>query len=112
MADLYNTAKEVFAYDPSIKGIDGYVTLEFIGFHQTFEEAQLLMDTAAKATLERFENNPVEVDIDDTEYLNGYKQKLEDDYKDKSDRHLFHVYGNRLYHWYIIKSNKTSADIN
>ena len=112
MADLYNVSKEVFAYDPSVKGTDGYVTMEFIGFHQTLEEAQLLMDTAVKATLERFENNPVEVDTEATEYLKGFKQKLEEEYKDQSDRHVFHIYGNRLHHWQIVKSNKTSADIN
>lgn len=112
MADLYNVTKEVFAYDPVAKVTDGYVTLEFVGFHQTLEEAQLLMDTAVKATLGRFENNPVEVDTEATEYLKGFKQELEEDYKDEADRHVFHIYGNRLHHWQIVKSNKTSADIN
>lgn len=111
MADLYNVIKEVFVYDPTAQGSDGYVTNEFVGFHQTLEEAQLLMDTAVKATLERFENNPIEVDDMTTEYLKDL-QREQEEIEDQPGHHVFHIYGKRLYHWQIIKSNKTSADIN
>lgn len=115
MADLYNVVKEVFAYDPSTQGIDGYVTIEFIGFHLSLEEAERLLGTASRASIENYSANYIEVEPEVTKVLTERKEELEKEYANDCGtlpHHEFYIQGNRLHHWYIAKSNKTSADIN
>lgn len=115
MADLYNVVKEVFAYDPSTQGIDGYVTIEFIGFHLSIEEAEHLLGTASRASIENYSANYIDVEPEVTKVLTERKEELEKEYAGDHGalpHHEFYIQGNRLHHWYISKSNKTSADIN
>ena len=115
MSELYNVVKEVFAYDPSTQGIDGYVTMEFIGFHLSLEEAEHLLGTASRASIENYSTNYIEVEPEVTKVLTERKDELEKDYTGDHGilpHHEFYIQGNRLHHWYIAKSNKTSADIN
>lgn len=115
MADLYNVVKEVFAYDPSTQGIDGYVTMEFIGFHLSLEEAEHLLGTASRASIENYSANYIDVEPEVTKVLTERKEELEKEYASDHgtlSHHEFYIQGNRLHHWYISKSNKTSTDIN
>lgn len=115
MADLYNVVKEVFAYDLSTQGIDGYVTMEFIGFHLSLEEAERLLGTASRASIENYSANYIDVEPEVTKVLTERKEELEKEYANDCGtlpHHEFYIQGNRLHHWYIAKSNKTSADIN
>lgn len=114
MSELYNVVKEVFAYDPSTQGIDGYVTMEFIGFHLSLEDAKRLVGTSYRAYIENYSANYIEVEPEVTKVLTERKEKLEKEYANDNGillHHEFYIQGNRLHHWYIAKSNKTSADI-
>lgn len=115
MSELYNVVKEVFAYDPSTQGIDGYVTMEFIGFHLSIEEAERLLGTASRVSIENYSANYIDVEPEVTKVLTERKEELEKEYASDHGilpHHEFYIQGNRLHHWYIAKSNKTSADIN
>lgn len=115
MSELYNVVKEVFAYDPSTQGIDGYVTMEFIGFHLSIEEAEHLLGTASRVSIENYSANYIDVEPEVTKVLTERKEELEKEYANAHGilpHHEFYIQGNRLHHWYISKSNKTSADIN
>lgn len=115
MSELYNVVKEVFAYDPSTQGIDGYVTMEFIGFHLSLEEAERLLGTASRVSIENYSANYIDVEPEVTKVLTERKEELEKEYASDHgtlQHHEFYIQGNRLHHWYISKSNKTSADIN
>lgn len=115
MSELYNVVKEVFAYNPVTQGIDGYVTMEFIGLHLSLEDAERLVGTSYRAYIENYSANYIEVEPEVTKVLTERKEKLETEYADDHGilpHHEFYIQGNRLHHWYISKSNKTSADIN
>lgn len=115
MSELYNVVKEVFAYDPVTQGIDGYVTMEFIGLHLSLEKAERLVGTSYRAYIENYSAKYIEAEPEVTKVLTEYKEKLEKEYVNGTGillRHKFYIQGNMLHHWYISKYNKTSVDIN
>lgn len=115
MPELYNVVKEVFVYNPVTQGIDGYVTMEFIGLHLFLEDAERLVGTSYRAYIENYSANYIEVEPEVTKALTERKEKLEKEYANDNGillHHEFYIQGNILHHWYISKYNKTSVYIN